>query len=357
MADHLGRSHRGTPGRARIREAMAKTRAVLEVPDTHRLALAPASDTGAVEMVLWSMLGARPVDVLAWESFGRDWVRDVVEELSVPDCQVRLADYGVLPDLSAARSDADIIFTWNGTTSGVRVPNADWIASDRKGLTICDATSAVFAQRLDWAKLDVVTFSFQKALGGEGQHGVVAMSHRAIERLATFRPQHAVPKIFRMTNGGGVNDAFFDGSPLNTPSMLVIEDWIDALNWASELGGLSALIERSDANLAVVAEWIGQTAWVDFLAEAPEQRSNTSICLQIVDPFVTALSETDQRAFAVGLAQRLDDEGVAYDILGYRAAPPGLRVWGGPTVETSDIEALCPWLDWAFACEKGARSL
>lgn len=352
----LGRSHRSSLGKARIQEAIAKTRQVLQVPDSHKIAITPASDTGAVEMALWTLLGARPVDVLAWESFGLDWVKDVTDQLKLPDCRVLEAGYGEIADLSAVRVDADVVFTWNGTTSGVRVPDAQWISPDREGLTICDATSAAFAQALDWAKLDVVTLSFQKALGGEGQHGVLIMNERALARVAAYDPPWPIPKIFRFKKKGVADSEFFEGSTLNTPSMLVVEDWIDALDWSASIGGLPALIGRADANLSALAEWVARTDWVDFLAQDAATRSNTSVCLSIVDPKVSQLPDGEQSTIAKGIAKLLEAEGVALDIGGYRAAPPGLRVWCGATVETGDIEALTPWLDWAFASVMAERA-
>lgn len=341
--DSLGRSHRGSIGRARLREAVAKTRAVLGVPDAYRIAITPASDTGAVELALWLLLGARPVDLFAWDSFGLDWARDASEELRLDDLRVMTAPYGRLPDLSVARGDADIVFTWNGTTSGVRVPNADWIAPDRTGLTICDATSAAFAQVLDWPKLDVVTLSFQKALGGEGQHGVLIMSPRAYQRLSEYDPPRPLPKLFRLKQNGVVNDAVFDGSPLNTTSNLVIEDWIDALDWAASIGGLPALIARADANASVLTEWIDTSTWARNLAEDPATRTNTSVCLTFTDA-----GPDHDAARAASMAKLLEAEGAAFDVGGYRSAPPGLRVWCGATVEASDVAALLAWLDWAY---------
>ncbi len=348
----LGRSHRARPGKAKLRQAIDLTRAVLEVPDTHRIAIVPASDTGAVEMAMWNLLGARGVDMLAWESFGAGWVTDALKQLKLADCRVIEAPYGELPDLSQADArDRDVVFTWNGTTSGVRVPDADWIAADRAGLTICDATSAAFAQRLDWAKLDVVTYSWQKVLGGEAAHGMLILSPRAVERLETFVPDRPLPKIFRLTKGGKLIEGVFVGETINTPSMLCVEDYLDALQWATSLGGLDALIARADANLAVLADWVGRTPWIGFLARDPATRSNTSVCLSITDPQVAALAPDARAAFAKAIAARLDAEGVAFDIGSYRDAPPGLRIWAGATVEKSDLEALTPWLDWAFAAE------
>jgi phosphoserine aminotransferase len=344
----LGRSHRSKIGKARLKDAIDRTRAVLQVPDDFLVGIVAGSDTGAVEMALWSMLGPRPVQLLAFESFGKDWVTDVTKQLKI-DAEVLSAPYGQLPDLTKVRKDADLVFTWNGTTSGVRVPNADFIAADREGITICDATSAAFAQDLDWAKLDVVTFSWQKALGGEGAHGVLILGPRAVARLESHTPAWPMPKLFRMTKGGKVNLEIFEGATINTPSMLCVEDAIDALKWAEAIGGLPEMQRRADANLAILADWVEKTAWVEFLAEDPAARSNTSVCLKVVDPRVTGLPDDAQADFAKKLASALEKQGVALDIGGYRDAPPGLRIWCGATVETSDVDALTPWLDWAFA--------
>jgi phosphoserine aminotransferase len=344
----LGRSHRSKIGKNRLKEAIDRTREVLEVPADYLIGIVPASDTGAVEMALWSMLGPRPVQVIAFESFGKDWVTDVVKQLKLPDVEVLDAPYGQLPDLAKVRKDADVVFTWNGTTSGVRVPNGDFIAADREGLTICDATSAAFAQHLDFAKLDVVTFSWQKVLGGEAAHGVLILSPRAVARLESYSPPWPLPKIFRMTKGGKVSLDLFEGATINTPSMLCVEDYIDALKWATSVGGLEGLRRRSYNNLAALEAWAAKTAWVEFLAQDKAIRSNTSVCLMVVDPRVTGLPEAAQADFAKKLASLLEKEGVALDVGGYRDAPPGLRIWCGATVETSDIEALAPWLDWAF---------
>ena len=314
----------------------------------------PASDTGAVEMALWSLLGPRPVTMLAWESFGEGWVTDIAKELKLKDTTVRRAGYGELPDLSGIDPAHDVIFTWNGTTSGVRVPNADWIAADRTGLAICDATSAAFAQKLDWPKLDVVTFSWQKALGGEAGHGMLILSPRAVERLESYSPPWPIPKIFRMTKGGKLIEGIFAGETINTPSMLCVEDYLDALDWAKSAGGLAALGARADANAGAIADWVARTPWIDFLAREPALRSNTSVCLKVVDPAVTRLSADGQAAFVKGIAAVLEKEGVAYDIDAYRDAPAGLRVWCGSTVEKSDVEALTLWLDWAYANAKDA---
>jgi phosphoserine aminotransferase len=350
----LGRSHRSKIGKAKLKRAIDLTREILEIPADYRIGIVPASDTGAVEMALWSLLGARPVTLLAWESFGEGWVTDVAKQLKLSDMTVLKAPYGELPDLSKVDFSTDVVFTWNGTTSGVRVPNGGWIAAGREGLTICDATSAAFAQRLDWPKLDVATFSWQKALGGEGAHGMLVLSPRAVERLETYKPAWPLPKMFRLTKNGKLNEGIFVGETINTPSMLCVEDYLDALAWAKAAGGLSATIARSDANAKVVAEWVARTAWVDFLAFRPETRSNTSVCLKVIDPAVATLSPDAQAAFAKSLAGALEKEGVACDIAYYRDAPPGLRIWCGATVETSDVAALMPWLDWAFAHTKAA---
>ena len=350
----LGRSHRSKPGKAKLTRAIDLTREVLEVPGDYRIGIVPASDTGAVEMALWSLLGARPVTMLAWESFGEGWVTDVEKQLKLKSVTVIKAPYGELPDLGKVDFSNDVVFTWNGTTSGVRVPNGEWIASTRQGLTICDATSAAFAQRLDWPKLDVVTFSWQKALGGEGAHGMLILSPRAVERLETYKPAWPLPKIFRLTKGGKLNEGVFAGETINTPSMLCVEDYLDALQWAKSLGGLSATVARSDANAKELSDWVAATSWVGHLAKNPNERSNTSVCLKVVDPAVVRLSGDDQAAFAKTLAGLLEKEGVAYDIAYYRDAPPGLRIWCGATVDRSDIQALCPWLDWAFAEAKAS---
>jgi len=352
----LGRSHRSKIGKAKLKRAIDLTREVLEVPAGYRIGIVPASDTGAVEMALWSLLGARPVTMLAWESFGEGWVTDVEKQLKLKDLTVIKAPYGELPDFDKIDFANDVIFTWNGTTSGVRVPNGDWISAKRQGLTICDATSAAFAQRLDWPKLDVVTFSWQKALGGEGAHGMLILSPRAVERLETHKPIWPLPKIFRLTKGGKLNEGIFAGETINTPSMLCVEDYLDALQWAKSTGGLTATITRSDANAKVLSDWVAATAWVDHLAKHANERSNTSVCLKVVDPVVTRLSGDEQAAFAKTLAGLLEKEGVAYDIAFYRDAPPGLRIWCGATVEQRDIEALTPWLDWAFAEAKATLS-
>jgi phosphoserine aminotransferase len=351
--DTLGRSHRAKIGKARLKRAIDLTREILEVPADYRIGIVPASDTGAVEMALWSLLGARPVDILAWESFGEGWVTDVVKQLKLKDARIVKAPYGELPDLAAVDTKTrDVVFTWNGTTSGVRVPNADWIAADREGLTICDATSAAFAQALDFAKLDVVTFSWQKALGGEAAHGMLILSPRAVERLTTYAPPWPLPKIFRLTSGGKLIEGIFEGETINTPSMLAVEDYIDALEWAKRVGGLKGLIARSDANAKVLSDFVARTSWIANLAKDEATASNTSVCLSVVDPDVVAKGPDAVAAVAKGIVAVLEKEGVAYDIGAYRDAPPGLRIWCGATVETSDLEALTPWLDWAFAQEK-----
>jgi phosphoserine aminotransferase len=350
----VGRSHRAAVGRAKLAAVIERSRRIVGMPADYRLAIVPASDTGAVEMALWSLLGPRGVDVLAWESFGDGWAADIIQQLRLPDVRTLPAPYGRLPDLSAVRPDRDIVFTWNGTTSGVRVPDGAWIADDRDGLAICDATSAVFAMALPWTKLDVVTWSWQKVLGGEGAHGMIALSPRAVARLESHTPAWPMPKIFRLTAKGKVSDGIFAGDTINTPSMLAVEDALDGLAWAERIGGLPTLIARSEANLAAVERWVERSAWADFLAEDAATRSCTSICLKIVDPFVRALDAGDQAAIAKDIATRLEREGIAFDIGHYREAPPGLRIWGGATVETADIEALLPWLDWAFATSTAA---
>jgi phosphoserine aminotransferase len=348
----VGRSHRSKEGKVKLKRAIDLTREILEVPADYKIGIVPASDTGAVEMALWSMLGARPVTMLAWESFGEGWVTDVEKQLKLKDVVTLKAPYGELPDLSKVDSDTDIVFTWNGTTSGVRVPDANWIKADRKGLTICDATSAAFAQPLDFAKLDVVTFSWQKALGGEAAHGILILSPRAVERLETYKPAWPLPKIFRMTKGGKLNEGIFVGETINTPSMLCVEDYLDTLAWAKSVGGLKGLVARADANAKAIHDWIGKTAWIDNLATSPATRSNTTVCLKIVDPAITALSVDAQWAFVKDLVALIEKEGVAFDFANHRDALPGLRVWCGATVERSDVEKLLPWLDWAYGRAK-----
>jgi phosphoserine aminotransferase len=345
----LGRSHRAKIGKAKLKLAIELTREVLEVPAGYRIGIVPASDTGAVEMALWSLLGARPVTTIAWESFGEGWVSDIVKELKLKDVTKLHAGYGEIPDLGKADPASDIVFTWNGTTSGVRVPNADWISAKREGLTICDATSAAFAQALDWAKLDVVTFSWQKALGGEAAHGMLVLSPRAVERLESYKPAWPLPKIFRMTKGGKLNEGIFEGETINTPSMLCVEDYLDALNWAKSVGGLKALIARADANTKVLADWKAKTPWIDFLASDAKIRSNTSVCMRVVDPAITSLTPDAQADFAKKLVALLEKEGAGYDFAHYRDAPAGLRIWCGATVEASDVALLTQWIDWAFA--------
>jgi len=347
--DTLGRSHRGKLGKARLKEAIDRTKAVLELPADYRVGIVPASDTGAVEMALWSMLGARPVDMLAWESFGEGWVTDVVKQLKLKDARVLKAGYGEIPDLNQVDFSHDVVFTWNGTTSGVRVPNGDFIPADREGLTFVDATSAAFAQDIDWTKVDIGTFSWQKALGGEAAHGILILSPRAVQRLETYTPPWPLPKIFRMTKGGKLIEGIFQGETINTPSMLAVEDYLDALKWAEQIGGLKALIARSNASLAAIADWVATTDWVDFLAKDEAIRSNTSVCLKVVDPWFAALDDAAKADAAKKIASTLDKEGVALDIGAYRDAPPGLRIWCGATVDTADIKALLPWLDWAWA--------
>ncbi|MGE3392659.1 MAG: phosphoserine transaminase, partial [Gammaproteobacteria bacterium] len=333
---------------ARLKDAIDRTRRVLGVPADYRIGIVPASDTGAVEMALWNLLGPRPVDVLAWESFGAEWVTDVTDALGLADARVLEAPYGALPDLAQVDFSRDVVFVWNGTTSGVKVPNGDWIPVTRAGLTICDATSAAFAMPLPWDRLDVVTFSWQKVLGGEGAHGMLILGPRAVERIAEFTPARPLPKIFRLAKKGRIDDSIFEGATINTPSMLCVEDYLDALRWAESLGGLDALCARSNRNLAVLDAWVARTDWVEFLAAVPAQRSNTSICLKIVAPWFRALDARQQGAVVERMAALLDSERVAFDINGYRAAPPGLRIWGGATVESADLEALTPWLEWAY---------
>lgn len=350
----VGRSHRAKIGKAKLAEAINLTREVLEVPANYRIGIVPASDTGAVEMALWSLLGARGVDMLAWESFGSGWVTDVVKQLKLTDVRKLEAPYGELPDLTKVDFDRDVVFTWNGTTSGVRVPNADFIPADRKGLTICDATSAAFAQNLDFSKLDVVTFSWQKVLGGEGAHGVLILGPRAVERLETYTPAWPLPKIFRMTKGGKLIEGIFEGATINTPSMLCVEDYLDALKWARSIGGLETLMKRADENFAVLDKFVKKTPWIEFLAKEPATRSNTSVCFKIVDPAVVKLDADKQAAFAKSIVNRLEKAGVAHDIGAYRDAPSGLRIWAGATIEAHDLQALTEWLDWAFKAEKAA---
>lgn len=349
----LGRSHRSKAGKAKLAGAINRTAALLGLPRDYLLAIVPASDTGAVEMALWSLLGERGVDVLAWESFGSGWVQDITKQLKLKDVRVFEADYGSIPDLGLADKDRDVIFTWNGTTSGVRAPNGGWIASDRGGLTICDATSAVFAQDLPWDKLDVTTFSWQKVLGGEAAHGMLVLSPRAVARLESYTPPWPMPKIFRMTGGGKLTADLFQGATINTPSMLAVEDYLSALNWAEMIGGLPALIGRANANLKVLEDWVARTPWVDFLVADPAIRSNTSVCLKIADPWFTGLGKEDQAKVAKQMASLLEAENAAYDIDSYRDAPPGLRIWAGSTVEAADLAALTPWLDWAWAQVRG----
>ncbi len=345
----LGRSHRAKLGKAKLQEVIDKTRKILGVPEDYRIAIVAASDTGAVEMALWSLLGARGVDMLQWESFGKGWVTDVTKQLKLDDVRVLEAGYGQLPNLSQVDFTRDVVFTWNGTTSGVRVPNGDWIASDREGLTICDATSAAFAMNLPWEKLDVTTYSWQKVMGGEAQHGILILGPRAVERLESFTPDRPLPKIFRLTSGGKLIEGVFKAATINTPSMLCVEDALDGLNWAESIGGLKSLIVRSEGNLAALARWVENSEDVDFLAESPDIRSCTSICLKITAAWFQKLSDEDQAAAVKKMVALLDDEGVAYDINSYKDAPAGLRIWGGATVDTTDLEALTPWVDWALA--------
>jgi phosphoserine aminotransferase len=344
----VGRSHRSAAGKERLAEVLARSRALLGLPDEYRIGIVAGSDTGAFELAMWHLLGARGVDLLAWESFGQGWLIDARDQLGLDDLRALEADYGALPDLGAVAPERDLVFTWNGTTSGVRVPDGDWIAADRTGLSLCDATSAAFAMALPWAKLDVVTYSWQKVLGGEAQHGMLILGPRAVERLERFRPSRPLPKLFRLTKDGRLDEAVFRGETINTPSMLAVEDALDGLRWASRIGGLAALIARSEDNLRVVAEWVERTPWVDFLAARPDTRSSTSICLKLVDPDIATLPRAAQAALIKDLVARLESEGAAYDIASYRDAPPGLRLWGGATVERADLASLLPWLDWAY---------
>lgn len=346
---YLGRSHRAKGGKAKLKAAIDETRALLGVPNDYRIAIVPASDTGAVEMAMWSLLGARPVTLFAWESFGKGWVTDAIKQLKLKDAEVIEADYGALPKLTKLNPAHDVVFTWNGTTSGVRVPDGEWISDQRGGLTICDATSAVFAQELPWSKLDVVTFSWQKVMGGEAAHGMLILSPRAVERLENYAPNWPLPKIFRMTKGGKLIEGLFEGETINTPSLLCVEDYLDALSWGRKIGGLEALMARADANLAAIEAWVEKTDWVEFLAEDKAIRSNTSVCLKIADEWFTGLDKDVQAQVPKKMAALLEAEGVAYDINGYRDAPPGLRIWCGATVDDADVKALMPWLDWAYA--------
>jgi len=348
----LGRSHRSKAAKSKITETMQLAREILQMPDDYLIGIVPGSDTGAVEIALWSMLGARGVDVLAWESFGKDWVNDIVGQLRLDDVTLHQAPYGQLPDLAAVNFANDVVLTWNGTTSGVKLPDGDWITDDREGLVIADATSACFAMQLPWTKLDVVTFSFQKAIGGEGAHGVMILSPRAVERLNLYTPPWPIPKLFRLTKNGAFNASIFNGNTINTPSMLVIEDALDALLWAQSIGGLPALIDRSEACLAAIRRWVDASSIFGFLAEHPATISNTSVTLSFIDPWFVALDAAQKAGFAAALAARLDAEGVGYDLGSYRDAPAGLRIWAGPMVDASDVEALLPWIDWAYAAQR-----
>jgi phosphoserine aminotransferase len=350
----VGRSHRSKPGKAKLKQVIEQSRSILGIPDFYKIGIVPASDTGAVEMALWSLLGQRGVDMLAWESFGEGWVSDVVKQLKLPQIRKLTAPYGKLPDLTQVDGAHDVVFTWNGTTSGVRVPNGDWIDEAREGLTICDATSAAFAMELPWAKLDVVTWSWQKVLGGEAAHGMIALSPRAVERLESYVPAWPLPKIFRMTSGGKLITGIFEGETINTPSMLAVEDALDGLAWAERVGGLEGLIARSERNFAAIDAWVRHTPWIDFLAEDPATRSTTSVCLVFTDPWFKALSADDQAAFAKQVVGKIEAEKAGLDLGSYRDAPPGLRIWAGATVETADLEALFPWIDWAYSAVRAA---
>lgn len=345
----LGRSHRSAPGMAKLGEAIELTKQLLQLPDDYRVGIVPASDTGAMEIAMWSMLGERGVDMLAWESFGSGWVNDVVKQLQLKDVNRLEADYGKLPDLSSVNFDNDVVFVWNGTTSGVKVPDGDWIKDDRQGLTICDATSAAFAMEMPWLKLDVVTYSWQKVLGGEAAHGMMILSPRAVERLESYTPAWPMPKLFRLTKGGKLNEGIFKGSTINTPSMLCVEDYLQALKWAESVGGLAGMISRSQQNLRMIEDWVKETAWVDFLAERPETRSNSSVCLKIIDPWFIEQSLDVQAGITKQIVKLLESESAGFDIDGYRDAPPGLRIWCGATVESNDVELLMPWITWAYS--------
>ena len=347
----LGRSHRSSDAKKKLKAAIDRTKTILGLPEGYRVAIVPASDTGAVEMCMWSMLGAKPVDVFAWESFGQDWVTDATKQLKLADCETHVGDYGELPPFEKARDDADIIFTWNGTTSGVRVPNADWIKPNPDRVVICDATSAAFAQDIEWEKLDVVTYSWQKILGGEAAHGMLILSPNAVKRLETYTPDRPLPKLFRMTKGGKLNEDLFEGATINTPSMLCVEDYLKALDWCEGLGGWKALKARSDESLGILTDWVEKTDWVEFLCPDADVRSNTGVTFKITDPRVAGMDESGQRAFVKAMMKRLEAENACYDAAGYAKAPPGLRIWCGGTVEPSDVAKLLPWLDWAFAEE------
>jgi phosphoserine aminotransferase len=344
----VGRSHRSKPGKAKLKDAIERTKKLLGLPAGYRLGIVPASDTGAVEMALWSLLGARPVDLFAWESFSEDWVTDTVKQLKLKDARVFKAPYGEIPDLSQYNPAHDAVFVWNGTTSGAKVPNGDWIPADREGLTICDATSAAFAMELPWDKLDVATFSWQKVLGGEAAHGILILSPRAVARLESYTPPWPLPKIFRMTKGGKIVEGIFEGETINTPSMVAVEDYLDALTWAESVGGLKGLMARSNDNLKALEQWVAKSQWAGFLAQDAAIRSNTSVCIAVTDPSFTALADEAKAETIKKMCAALEKEGVALDIAGYRAAPPGLRIWCGATVDKADIEALTPWLDWAW---------
>ncbi|MEC7291774.1 MAG: phosphoserine transaminase, partial [Pseudomonadota bacterium] len=341
----LGRSHRSAAAKAKLKQAIERTKDILDLPEEYRVAIVPASDTGAVEMCMWSMLGQRAVDVFAWESFGKDWVTDAVNELKLADCNIHVGDFGVLPPFEEARDDADIVFTWNGTTSGVRVPNADWIKPNPDRVVICDATSAVFAQDMEWEKLDVVTYSWQKILGGEAAHGMLILSPNAVRRLESYKPERALPKIFRMTKGGKLNEALFEGNTINTPSLLCTEDYLQALDWAEECGGYEGLKARSDQSLQILTDWVEKTDWIEFLCADQAVRSNSGVTFSIVHPTFAKMDEATQRDFIKRMMKRLEDEDACFDANGYAKAPPGLRIWCGATVEPDDVAKLTPWLD------------
>lgn len=348
----VGRSHRAAEGKARLKEVIDRHRALLGIPEDYRIAIVPASDTGAIEMAMWSMLGQRGVDVLAWEAFGEEWLNDVTKQLKLSDVRSFAVGYGELPDLAQVDCDRDVVFTWNGTTGGVRVPDANWIAADRKGLTFCDATSAVFAYDLPWDKLDITTWSWQKVLGGEAAHGMIVLSPRAVERLTTYKPERPLPKIFRMTSGGKLGEGLFAGETINTPSMLAVEDCIDALKWVEQIGGVPALMKRVEANYNAVANWVEKTGWAEFLCDDAAARSKTSVCVKITDPWFMQKDDGARQDFIKAMTKKIDKEGAGYDLAGHAKAPAGLRIWCGATVEAADVEKLLPWLDWAFAATK-----
>jgi phosphoserine aminotransferase len=353
---YIGRSHRAAGGKAKLKEVIDLHRKTLSIPDDYLIAIVPASDTGAIEMAMWSMLGERGVDVLAWENFSNDWMIDVVNQLKIPDARTFKADYGQIPDLSQIDTDRDVVFVWNGTTSGVRLPHTDWIKENRKGLTFCDATSAVYAYEMDWTKLDVTTWSWQKVLGGEAAHGMLVLSPRAAQRLTSYKPDRALPKIFRMTKKSELNEGLFKGETINTPSLLAVEDCLDALKWVDGLGGWKATERRCLENLKVVEDWVAKTEWAEFLPDSKDIRSRTSICIKIVDPWFNGFDEDTQKSMIKDMTKLLDKENAGYDLAHYATAPAGFRLWGGATVEASDMSAVLPWIDWAYTQVKASKT-